>query len=128
MLQEGKPIAFASRALTDTETRYAQIEKELLAIVFACERFYTYIYGRTTTVQSEHKPLEAVFKKSISSTTPRLQRMLLRLAKFSLQIEFTPGKLMFIADTLSRIVTSTKSKLQQIESYRRTLKLQYIRC
>lgn len=75
LLQEGKPIAFASRALTDTETRYAQIEKELLAIVFACERFYTYIYGRTTTVQSDHKPLEAVFKKSISSTTPRLQSL-----------------------------------------------------
>ena len=44
LVQEGKPIAFASKSLTDTETRYANIERELLAIVFACQRFNTYMY------------------------------------------------------------------------------------
>ena len=102
LLQNGRPIAFASRSLSDAECNYAQIEKELLAIVFACEKFSQYIYGRLTVVQSDHKPLESIFKKQISATTPRLQRLLLRLMKYSLRIEYLPGSKMFIADTLSR--------------------------
>ena len=46
LLQKGQPVAYASGALTRAETRYAQIEKELLSIVFACDRFHTYVYGR----------------------------------------------------------------------------------
>jgi len=101
-MQDGHPISFASRALTDCETRYAQIEKELLAIVFACERFNTYVYGRDIVVQSDHKPLEAIFSKPVVSTTPRLQRMLLRLGRYRLKVKYTPGKEMYIADALSR--------------------------
>jgi len=60
--------AYASRALTDTETCYAQIEKELLAIVFACERFELYIYSRDLIqVESDQKPLEAIFCKPLHS-------------------------------------------------------------
>ena len=66
LLQEGQPVSFASRALTDIETRYAQIEKELLAIMWSCDRFDQYIYGRdVVTIESDHKPLKAVFKKEI---------------------------------------------------------------
>lgn len=102
LLQDGHPVSFASRALTDCETRYAQIEKELLAIVFACEKFNNYAYGRDVLVQSDHKPLEAIFSKPLSSTTPRLQRMLIRLGRYRLHIKYTPGKEMHIADALSR--------------------------
>ena len=102
LLQEGHPVAYASRAFTDTETRYAQIEKELLAVVFACEKFSNYIYGQLTTVQTDHKPLQAIFCKPISDTTPRLQRMLLRLLKFQLNVVYIPGKDQYVADTLSR--------------------------
>jgi hypothetical protein len=45
ILQQGQPVAFASRSLTETEVNYAQIEKELLAIVFGTERFENYVYG-----------------------------------------------------------------------------------
>ena len=89
------------RALTDAETRYAQIEKELLAIVFACIEFQRYIYGRSI-IQSDHKPLESVFQKPIASTMPPLQRMLLRLLEYNISVQYTPGKQMHIADTLSR--------------------------
>ena len=66
LMQNGQPICYASRALTDTETRYAQIEKELLAIVWSCHKFYLYIYGCDVVhVDSEHEPLQAVFKKPI---------------------------------------------------------------
>ena len=57
ILQDGKPVAFASRALTNTETRYAKIEKELLAIVFSVAKFDQLTFSRTVHVQSDHKPL-----------------------------------------------------------------------
>ena len=63
LLQEGRLVVYASRSLTQTEQNYAQIEKELYAIVFACEKFNQYIYGKHVHVQSVHKPLESILKK-----------------------------------------------------------------
>ena len=65
LLQHNKPVIYASRALTETEQRYSNIERELLSVVFALERFHHYIYGYTATVQTDHKPLVSVWKKSI---------------------------------------------------------------
>ena len=62
LMQGGHPIAYASRALMATESRYAQIEKEMLAIVFAMEKFNEYTFGRKTVVFSDHKPLESILK------------------------------------------------------------------
>ena len=70
LLQDGQPIAYASKSLTDTETRYANIERELLAIVFACQWFNTYVLGRPFTVESDHKPLEMIHQKSLASAPP----------------------------------------------------------
>ena len=58
-MQSGHPIAYASRPLTETGTRYAQMEKEMLAIVFAVEKFNDYTFGNKTIVFSDHKPLES---------------------------------------------------------------------
>ena len=72
-MQNGQPVVYASRALTAAETRYAQIEKELLAIVFACDRFDAYVYGRDLVIEeTDHKPLEAIFMKSLASVLQRL--------------------------------------------------------
>ena len=91
------------RALTDTEVNYAQIEKELLAIVFACEKFDAYIYGRyCVRVQTDHKPLESIFWKELCTAPKRLQMMLLRLQKYSLDVTDLKGEKMLVADTLSR--------------------------
>ena len=79
LMQNGQPVAYASRALTDAETRYAQIEKELLAIVFACERFDVYIYGRDMVkVESDH---QMIMRKPLNDAPKRLQRILLQLQK-----------------------------------------------
>ena len=67
LLQNGQPLAFASRALTGTETRYTPIEKEMLAVVFTLDKFNQYVYGRPITVNSDHKPLEAIVKKPLRS-------------------------------------------------------------
>ena len=95
--QEGEPIAYASKSLTDTETRYANIERELLAIVFACQRFNTYVLGRPFTVESDHKPLEMIHQKSLASAPPRLQRMLLQLQQYNVTIKYRSGKEMLLA-------------------------------
>ena len=84
LLQNGLPVAYASRSLTKNEQRYAQIEKECLAIAFSCERFSQYLLGRNKIpVQSDHKPLETIFKKP-----KRLERMLLRLQGYSLNVKY----------------------------------------
>lgn len=96
------PVAYASRALTPAETHYAQIEKEMLAITFACERFRQYIYGQRIQVETDHKPLIAIFRKSLNDCPMRIQRLMLRLQKYSLEVSFTQGKFMYTSDALSR--------------------------
>ena len=69
LAQEGKKtVAFASRSLSPAEMNYTQIEKELLSIVFECEKFRQYVYGQqTVTVESDHKSLEFIWKKPFDS-------------------------------------------------------------
>lgn len=102
LMQDGQPVSFVSRSLTNAEKNYAQIEKELLAIVFSCEKFHNYIYGRKVTVQSDHRPLVSIINKPMSKISSRLQKMVLKLLKYNLEITYVPGNQMFIADTLSR--------------------------
>ena len=103
LLQNGQPVAFASRTLSPTERKYAQIEKECLAIVFGCERFSQYLSRKEkVTVESDHKPLQSIFKKSVLAAPCRLQRMLLRLQRYNLDVTYKPGSQMYLADQLSR--------------------------
>ena len=102
VLQDGHPIAYASRSLTQAEENYSQIEKELLAVVFGCKRFNHYAYGRPVDVDSDHNPLVLITKKPFVKSPPRLQRLLLRLQKYDVNIAFVPGKYMHVEDTLSR--------------------------
>lgn len=107
LMQKGQPVAFASRTLSTTEQRYAQIEKECLAIVFGCEKFSQYISRRDkVTVESDHKPLQSIFKKSLLHAPMRLQRMMLRLQRYNLDVVYKPGSQMFVADHLSRAFLS----------------------
>ena len=102
LLQDTAPVSFASRSLTDSEKNYAQIEKELLAIVYGCEKFNQYIYGRNVVIESDHKPLENIMRKPLAETPPRIQRLPIRLQKYSINVVYVPGKQLIIADTLSR--------------------------
>ena len=96
-----RPIAFVSKSLTGVESRYANIERELLTIVFACIWFNTYLQGRRFTVQSNHQPLEMIHLKSMHNAPPHLQRMLLQLQKYDMEIKYKPGSEMLLADALS---------------------------
>ena len=116
LLQNGQPVAYASKALTDIEQRYSQIEKELLAIVYAASHFEQYIYGKETKIETDHKPLESIFKKPLLKCPKRLQRMLLQLQRYNLQVRYKPGIKLYIADTLSRdYLPNTKLHLDNSE-------------
>ena len=78
------------------------MEKELLAIVFGIKKFESYLYGRKFKVETDHKPLESILKKSLLSAPKRLQRMMLRLQNFDFEVEYKKGTLLHLADTLSR--------------------------
>ncbi|GBN52471.1 Transposon Ty3-I Gag-Pol polyprotein [Araneus ventricosus] len=118
LLQDGRPVAFASRSLTETEKGYAQIEKEFLSIVFAVTKFHYFIYGSQVEVLTDHKPLLSVMSKSVGNVmSPRLQRMKLKLLKYQLSLTYLLGKYMYIADLLSRayIVKPLKDDIEMTE-------------
>lgn len=102
LIQEGHPISYASRSLTATEQNYAQIEKEMLAIVFAVQKYHNFVYGKRFVVQSDHKPLTSIVNKPMHAISSRLQRMLLKLIKYQFEIVYVKGSEMYLADTLSR--------------------------
>ncbi|KAL9987206.1 hypothetical protein ACROYT_G001477 [Oculina patagonica] len=91
LLQEGRTGCYASRSLNSAEKKLAQIEKELLAIVYACTKCHQYVNGKKVKVQTDHKPLEALFKKPLFQTPQRLQRMMLSLQHYDLQVEYEPA-------------------------------------
>ena len=112
IIQDGQPIVFASKSLTDTETHYANIERELLAIIYGCEKFHMYLYGRTFIVETDHKPLEMISLKNLTVAPACLQRMLLHLQQYDLVITYQPGRDMLLADALSRLPSRTNTKIK----------------
>lgn len=108
LMQDGRPIEFASRALTKAEQSWAQVEKEQLALLFGLERFHTYCYcNPDLTLETDHKALVNISKKALSSAPKRLQRMLLRMQRYSYKLSFKPGAQLILADTLSRAAPET---------------------
>lgn len=97
-----KPVAFASRTLTETECRYTQIEKECLGLVFGLERSHSYIYGLPSfTVETDNCPLVAIIKKNLNEMTSRIQRLMMKMQRYDFELIYTPEKHLIIADTLS---------------------------
>ena len=110
LMQNGQPVSYSSRALTTSERNYSQIEKELLAQVFGVERNHQYVYGRKVVLWSDHKPLETISKKPLATAPKRLQRLLLRLQQYDVEIHYKPGPKMYLADTLSRAYLPTTAR------------------
>lgn len=94
-------IAYASKSLSDVERRYAQIEKEALALVWAVEHFHFYLYGRSFELITDHKPLQVIFGPR-SKPCARIERWVIRLQSYKATVVYRPGK-SNIADPLSRL-------------------------
>ena len=103
-----RPVAFASRALNQTEQRYSVGEREALACIWACERWHLYLYGRPFTLRTDHQALTALLSTSGTGHRPlRLHRWYDRLRQYNFDLKFTPGRDNVVADLLSRSVPAS---------------------
>ncbi|KAK3741501.1 hypothetical protein QZH41_002971 [Actinostola sp. cb2023] len=84
-------VAYASRSLTDCESRYSQTEREALAVVWGTEHFHLYLHGSSFQAITDHKPLETIFNKSTCKATARLERLQLRLQPYKITVVYRPG-------------------------------------
>ena len=100
-LSDLKPVAYGWR-LSDAETSYANIERELLGVVYGVEHFRHLTYGHHTHIITDHKALLPLFKKSLTNTTPHLSRLLLHISEYDLKLHYQPGSKMKLSDALSR--------------------------
>ena len=102
-MQEGRPEAYSSCSMTDTQQKHAPIEKETLAVLFGCTKFHHCICGaHDVLIYNDHKPLETIFARELSKAPPRIARMILQLKKYDIAVKWRPGKKMFMPDALSR--------------------------
>ena len=100
---ELKPVEYISRSMTPTQQRYAQIEKEALALTWACERFTDYQLGLDFLIQTDHKPLVPLFSvKALEELPVRVQRFRMQMMRYRFTIKHVPGKDLVVADMLSR--------------------------
>ena len=98
------PISYNSRSISPTEQRYAQIEKEALALTWACERFSDYLVRLTFIIETDHKPLVPLFSyKNLDELPLRVQRFRMRMMRLSFSIHHVPGRNLTVApNALSR--------------------------
>ena len=101
-----RPIAYTSRTLLPSERNYAQIEREALSLVFGIQKFHQFIYGRSFTLVTDHKPLTTILdrRKGIPTIAAvRMQRWGFLLSTYHYNIEFKLIKSHANADGLSRL-------------------------
>lgn len=109
---ETRTISYASRTLTDAEKRYSTTEKEALAVVWACQKFHTYLYGVEFQLITDHKPLEVLYGPR-SRPNARIERWVMKLMSYSFTVVYQPGRYN-IADILSR--QPVKSQTEDAQS------------
>jgi hypothetical protein len=108
-----RPVTFASRSLSEVERRYAQVEKECLALTWACERLADYVVGIRFQLQTDHKPLVSLLspRRALDDIPPRIQRLRIRLMRYDYSVVYVAGNSMGTADTLSRFPLANEPPL-----------------
>ena len=100
---ERRPICYATRPLSETEKRYAVIEKEALAVTWASEKFSDYVLGIPFVLETDHEPLTALLNsRELLMMPPRILRFRLSLMRQTYQVQYVPGKHQTATDVLSR--------------------------
>lgn len=110
-----RPVAYASRTLTDVERRYSQAEKEALGLVWACERFHHYIFGMSFELLTDHKPLEVIYSPR-AKPSAQIERWVLRLQPYDFSVRDVQGK-NNIAESLSRLPVRDTPRSDPTEDY-----------
>ena len=100
LLQDEKPVYFASKALTEAQHWYVAIELEFLAVAWAMEKFHHFLYGNHFLLETDEKPLETILSRSLNQATPRLQRILIRTFPYNFSFHYLSGLKNQLADCL----------------------------
>ena len=103
LLQEKKPVYFASKALTEIQRGHMAIEIESLAVAWAVEKSHHFLYGCHFTLETDQKPLEAILSRSLNQATPRLQCILIRILPYNFTVRYIPGLQKFASRLLIQI-------------------------
>ena len=103
LLQDQKPVYFASKALTETQSGYVAIEIEVFSCGLAMEKFHHFLYASHFILETDQKPLEAILSKSLNQATPWLQRILIRTFSYMFTVRYIPGTTNQLADCLSHL-------------------------
>ncbi len=118
LLQNERPVLYVARSLTPAESRYAIIEKELLAVVFVLTRCHFYTYGRPVIVRTDHKPLLGLVNSDVEKLSLRLRRFLEKLFPYALQWEYLPGRENHFPDALSRMGFKAPLRVDELRAER----------
>ena len=108
-------IYYASKTLNNAQMNYTTTKKELLAVVFVCEKFRSYLAGSLVIVFSDHAALKYILSKKDSKS--RLVRWILLLQEFDITIKDKKGNENIVVDHLSRLTTDLRSNITLIDDY-----------
>ena len=104
LIQKGKVICYASRALTKTEKNYQNLEQDALGTIWGMEKFHYFLYGKEFTLETDQKPLVSIYKKHMVDISPRVQRLIVRSFPYlPFKVVYKKGKDIPVADALSHI-------------------------
>ena len=91
LLQDKRPVYFVSKSPTEVQRRYVAIEPESLAVAWAMEKFHHFLYANHFILETDQKPLEIIFSRSLNQATPHLQRILIRTFPYNFTVRYLPG-------------------------------------
>ena len=104
LLQDSKPVMFASRALTGSERNYQNLERECLMTIWGMEKFHYFLYGKEFTLETDQKPLVSIYRKHMVEISPRIQRLVVRSFPYQpFNVQYRKGMEIPLADALSRV-------------------------
>ena len=104
LLQNSKPVMFASRALTGSERNYQNLERECLATIWDMEKFHYFLYGKKFRLETDQKPLVSIYRKHMVEISPRIKRLIVRSFPYQpFDMQYKKGMEIPLADTLSRV-------------------------
>ena len=104
LIQNGKVVCYASRALTKTEQNYHNLEREALGTIWGMEKFHYFLYGKEFTLETDQKPLVSIYKKHMVDISPRVQRLIVRSFPYQpFNVIYKKGKDIPVADALSQV-------------------------
>ena len=104
LLQNFKPVMFASRALTGSERNYQNLERECLATIWGMEKFLYFLYGKEFTLETDQKPLVSIYRKHMVEISPRIQRLIVRSFPYQpFDVQYKKGMEIPLGDALSRV-------------------------